>query len=302
MKNLLVISLLLFISLSAFAQINFATGNWAEVKAKAKKENKFIFVDVYTTWCGPCKEMTKNIFPNKDVSDFYNEKFVSYKFDAEKGEGIEFAKTYQIQSFPALVYFSPKGEAVHISFGSSDVESFISLGKTALDPEKQYFTLKKQFPNKSEDKDFIEKFIQASRQAHDDEGLKKLAKICKKMLLAIPENDWGLVENQILVFEALTDDESILPKVAKIRDDFEKFMPKEAFNDKLLQAFKTTFSEAIEKKDETKIQEIRNKIIKYVPKEDAEMMILQVEEIYYISTEQTEKAEKTTQKLKKFRE
>lgn len=43
------------------AQIVFEKGTWEEVKEKAAKENKPIFVDAYTTWCGPCKWMAKNI-------------------------------------------------------------------------------------------------------------------------------------------------------------------------------------------------------------------------------------------------
>lgn len=56
-----------------FAQgINFQKGSWAEIKAKAKAENKFIFVDAYTTWCGPCKWLSKKVFPQKKVGDLFN--------------------------------------------------------------------------------------------------------------------------------------------------------------------------------------------------------------------------------------
>ena len=36
------------------AGIQFVTGTWEEVLAIAKKAKKSIFVDAYTTWCGPC--------------------------------------------------------------------------------------------------------------------------------------------------------------------------------------------------------------------------------------------------------
>ncbi len=36
---------------------------WKEIQAKAKAENKYIFMDAFTTWCGPCKYMAANIFP-----------------------------------------------------------------------------------------------------------------------------------------------------------------------------------------------------------------------------------------------
>ena len=51
--------------------------SWQEVQAKAKAENKFIFMDCYATWCGPCKFMTDSIFTQKDVGRFMNEHFIS---------------------------------------------------------------------------------------------------------------------------------------------------------------------------------------------------------------------------------
>jgi thioredoxin-related protein len=302
MKNLILVSILLLLPLVLQAQINFTTGSWAEVKAKAQQENKMIFIDVYTVWCSPCKEMAKNVFTDKEVGDMYNAKFINYKLDAEKGEGIEFAKTYQIDAFPTLMYFSPKGELLHKTSGSRDASDFMGLGNTALDPEKQYYTLKKQFKARKNDKDFVRNFIEASKQAHDTEGLKELALLCVKILRDMPEEEWGAAENQTFVFEALTVEESLLPKVAKMRDDFERYMPKAAFNEYLLQTFAKTLQEAIDKKDETKIEEIRRKILQYIPQEETEMMILQLEEIYYLSTDQTEKAELITQKLVPFRQ
>src|ERR1700712_2079453 len=50
--------------------------NWQQIVAKAKKENKYIFVDCYTTWCGPCKFMAKNIFPLKETGDAMNPNYI----------------------------------------------------------------------------------------------------------------------------------------------------------------------------------------------------------------------------------
>src|SRR5690606_26355882 len=58
--------------------INFEKNlNWAEVKQKAKKENKLIFMDEYTTWCIPCGQMSENIFPLAEVGEFFNKNFIN---------------------------------------------------------------------------------------------------------------------------------------------------------------------------------------------------------------------------------
>src|SRR5687768_4337454 len=56
--------------------IRFEHGSWEQAKAKAKAGNKFIFVDAFTTWCGPCRYMSANIFPKPEVGTFFNQHFV----------------------------------------------------------------------------------------------------------------------------------------------------------------------------------------------------------------------------------
>ena len=85
--------------------IHFFEGTWAEAVAEAKKQNKNIFLDGYTTWCGPCKKMTKEIFTTDKVGNYYNEHFICVKKDMEKGEGIDLAKKYSINKFPTFVFF-----------------------------------------------------------------------------------------------------------------------------------------------------------------------------------------------------
>ena len=43
--------------------VNFEKESWSNTLAKAKAENKIVFVDAYTTWCGPCKMMDAKTFP-----------------------------------------------------------------------------------------------------------------------------------------------------------------------------------------------------------------------------------------------
>ncbi|MEO0469894.1 MAG: thioredoxin family protein, partial [Bacteroidota bacterium] len=63
------------------AGIKFFEGSWDDALAKAKKEKKVVFVDAYTDWCGPCKAMARNTFPNDDVGEFFNKHFINYKYN-----------------------------------------------------------------------------------------------------------------------------------------------------------------------------------------------------------------------------
>lgn len=100
------------------AGIQFETGTWAEILAKAKQQNKYVFVDAYTTWCGPCKWMDKNVFPTAEAGEYFNKNFVNAKIDMEKGEGLEIAKTYSVQAYPTYLYVDGDGNLVHRVVGS----------------------------------------------------------------------------------------------------------------------------------------------------------------------------------------
>jgi thioredoxin-related protein len=125
-------------SLAQKLTMNFETGDFASVLEKAKKENKIVFVDGFTTWCGPCKMMTKNTFTNDSVANYFNERFVNYKLDMEKGEGIEFAKKYEVHCYPNLLVLDASGNLIHRSAGYLDPKTFMAFGRDALTPGKNF--------------------------------------------------------------------------------------------------------------------------------------------------------------------
>ncbi len=144
--NLIMLMAILFITPSIFAQgIEFTHGNWAEVKAKAKQENKLIFVDFFTDWCSPCKAMALGTFPVPAVGDFYNQHFISVKIDAEKGEGIKLARQYNVNAYPTLVFINPGEEVVYKVIGGLNPDELIKHGGVALNPTSEYLHLKEKY-------------------------------------------------------------------------------------------------------------------------------------------------------------
>jgi thioredoxin-related protein len=127
--------------------------NWQQVQAKARAENKYIFVDCYATWCGPCKQMDNRVYPLKDVGDYYNTHFISIRVQLDtSGNDSDAIKSwysdashlrakYNVNVLPTFLFFAPDGSIVHQSNGFVDETDFIALGRDALDPDKQYYTL-----------------------------------------------------------------------------------------------------------------------------------------------------------------
>lgn len=156
MKKTAILSFLFFAAL-AFAQgIKFEEGsNFKTILAKAKKENKLVFIDAYAVWCGPCKLMVKNIFPLKPVGDYYNANFVNAKIDMEKGEGIDLAKKFNVKVFPTYLFINGDGEEVHRTIGYVEEKDFIQFAMDAGDPNKRLTTLKQKFEKGEKESAFL---------------------------------------------------------------------------------------------------------------------------------------------------
>lgn len=141
--------LLLFACIHTYAQesegINFFDGSWEEVLAEAQKTNKPIFLDAYASWCKPCKMMSKKVFPQASVGNYFNDKYINVKIDMEKGEGIELAQKYGVRVYPTFMFISPQGKALHKSAGYQEAAKFVQLGQDAMDENKQFYALKTKY-------------------------------------------------------------------------------------------------------------------------------------------------------------
>jgi len=171
MKQLTSLLIVLFFGAHcAFAAgINFEHGTFSEALAKAKKEDKMIFVDVYATWCGPCKWMSANAFMDEEVGDYFNENFVSLKMDGEKGEGPDFMMKYALDAYPSLLFFSPEGELVKKMAGGLDSNDLMKLGKQAIDPSfSPLIALSKQYEEGNRDRDFLIEYAMELEQNEKD--------------------------------------------------------------------------------------------------------------------------------------
>ncbi|MCS6795425.1 MAG: thioredoxin domain-containing protein [Raineya sp.] len=129
MKNLKFCFLIVFlyVSFENLAQVRFMSGSWQEVLNEAQRQNKIIMVDFYTTWCGPCKLMTKTTFANPRVGDFAETHFVAFKVDCEKGEGIQLAQKYEVFSYPTIAFFDKNGNLLGKEIGYKNVEDFLEI-------------------------------------------------------------------------------------------------------------------------------------------------------------------------------
>lgn len=161
MKKIFILIAALYLCSNVFSQgINFEHGTFAEVLAKAKKENKMVFMDCYTSWCGPCKMLAKKIFPQKEVGDYFNTHFVNFKVDMEKGEGVELKKRYKVKAFPTLLFMDSDGKVLHTKTGASDAAALIAEAKKAGDPSQRIAAIANKYEEGNREPALVASYIE----------------------------------------------------------------------------------------------------------------------------------------------
>lgn len=112
--------------------IQFINEGWAQALTQAKVENKPVLLDIYATWCGPCKMLKTSTFADKDAGDYYNQHFINVALDGEQPEGEQLAQKFQIRGYPTLIFLSPEGQVLHKSAGYIDADELIARGQKIL--------------------------------------------------------------------------------------------------------------------------------------------------------------------------
>ncbi len=149
---MLFLTALLFLGASGFAQgsktvepvsaapvqkgMVFFQGTWADLLKESQKTGKPIFLDAFAAWCGPCRMMAANTFPDEEVGKFYNERFINYKLDMEKGEGPALKMKYRVTHYPTYLFLDSQGNLKYRKVGYMVPEVFIQEGKVAVEAFK----------------------------------------------------------------------------------------------------------------------------------------------------------------------
>ena len=179
--------LLLFLPFAALAQAPATKGihfeeklSWSAIQAKAKAENKYIFMDCFTTWCGPCRYMANTIFPMQESGDYFNDKFISVAVQLDTtakdnaavkawyADAHAIFNDYHINAFPTYLIFAPDGRPVHRMMGSTGTaKAFIDETSEAFDTTKQFYTSLQQFQAGRRDSAFLRRLALKAEGLYD---------------------------------------------------------------------------------------------------------------------------------------
>lgn len=293
MKTLIPIffSIFVFCSSSFAEGMQFFQGSFEEAKELAKEEDKLIFVDAYTTWCGPCKKMAKNVFPKKEVGAFYNENFINLKMDMESQAGRKFDSKYSVGSYPTFLFINGEGDIVLKDKGAKPVDSFIKVGKMALSKHDSSDKFAKMYEDGDRSPKTVLKYIK-SLNRNGENSLKVANNYLKK---STPMNE----ENLKILYEATTQaDSRIFDMFLKNESKLIALFGKDKIQNKAKFALENTIQKAIEYQTISLMDEVYEKAGKSLGR-DASAFNLKAEVVYQASTKNIEEAIKSSKKYLK---
>lgn len=233
------LAIIALVSTYSFGQIAFEHGTLEEALAKAKQAKKPLFVDVYATWCGPCKQMAATSFIDAEVTAYYNDHFISLKLDGEKNDGPSVMQKYGISAYPTLLYFNSNGDLIGKVVGALQPKQLLSKGKDILNPEANpVFTANKTYLKSKKKQADLKAYVKVlSENEHDSLGTYAAEYYQKYPNLNLKDP----VELQVFK-SAVHDYKSPLSK--QFLDDAENVKDQDAYLGKINDYFMITYQEA----------------------------------------------------------
>ncbi|NJB87095.1 thiol-disulfide isomerase/thioredoxin [Lewinella marina] len=231
---------LLLVSSALSAQgIQFFEGSWDEALAKAAAEDKLIFVDAYAEWCGPCKVMAANVFPDAEVGTFFNANFVNVQYDMEKPESAAFREFHRAPAFPTLLFIDANNEPVHRVIGARRAPQLLDDARTALERVDNLDALQKDYD--AGQPGAALKLVRALVRRGEPH-----LKIANDYLRR-PDLDFTEPANLRLIFVATTEaDSRLFDLLLEHRDAIIGLEGREAYDDKVAAALRASFDKALE--------------------------------------------------------
>jgi thioredoxin-related protein len=240
--------------------IDFFHGTFEEALKLANEEDKAIFVDAYTTWCGPCKRMSKLVFPDERVGTFYNANFISLKLDMEKEDGLNFRRTYPVSAYPTFYYIKPDGEVLLTTKGARQIPDFIALGESALKGFDSSAKYKISYESGNRDYNSVLDYVKALNRSG-----KPSNKVVNEYLKT--QTDLDTEENLVFIFEGASRvDTRAFSYLEEKKGRIKKLVGPDRLNERIQDAAWETVTMASEYQSPELLLEAQNAMENHLPK------------------------------------
>ena len=140
MRTILLLAGFLLINIVGLAQTKWVESTWQDAFAQAQKENKYLFIDCYTDWCGWCKRLQAEAFYKPEFEKWAKENVVLMELDfprrtpiAEetREQNMNLQRMFGVRGYPTIWFVNPKKNGTEINFEKIGQTGYVAGGANA---------------------------------------------------------------------------------------------------------------------------------------------------------------------------
>lgn len=256
-KNGLMVMVISLLSLPAMSNgIKFEKISLKAGLEKAKKENKKVFIDIFATWCGPCKYLSRSVFIDEKLGEFMNANFINLKLDGELKDGGMLMEKFELSAYPTMLFLDTDLNLLKKIEGAVGADDILETGNGVVHPETtKLFKLQQQYAEGSRSKVFLQELITETLQ--EDKVVEILV---DEYVSLFPTFDLTQ-EGDFLLF-CLASEELSDGHVQLFLEDIEKYeeIHGEIVETKLIMLVRSSIDRAIENADPTLLNTALDKL------------------------------------------
>lgn len=174
-------------------QVNFievtTLNEMEEAQKKASDQQLMIFVDVYATWCGPCKIMDREVYTDPAVAEYMNANFVNVRMDGETDYGRKYAAEQQLEGYPSMFIFGRDGDPVSRVVGFTPAEELVITLKGTVENYRVVKVYKTKYERGTLETGEFADYITVVREMGNQEESEKLASEYMERIIGMKLSD-----------------------------------------------------------------------------------------------------------------
>ena len=202
-KTLLLSAIFFFVQIMTFAQGISWEPTIEAAFAKAKAQNKPVFVECYHPNCPVCMKLEPTL-KDHEVGKFYNQNFINFKLNLSDARQVKFLndKKIYLLSYPLFLFFDNNQNIILLNDPINTPASLIQHGKTALNPERQSANAWKKYQAGSRD---VNSMIDLSYQYRITRDTTRNIKVANDLFAAYPKDKLGSKESWAIAKKCVMD-------------------------------------------------------------------------------------------------
>ena len=281
------------IAVISFAQIEFTEikdgKGWKELIKKSESSGIPVFLDIYATWCGPCKYLDREVYTDSTVAEVYNKLFLNARIDGESEFGRQLVQRYELHAYPTMYFIDSNEKILSSIVGVREAGPLAETGKVISENIQKIAEYEKKFATNSLSPEELIKYQSILVSIGQTE---KASTLASSILQSLSDDKILEPEFTSIIYSSTTDLDGRIFSIFK--DDRAKAFEvwgKDTAEQVLNNIYNASIGKAIEKKDTVYLKRVITELLPvYAADNEADLDYLRniTHKIYYANTDNWE--------------